>query len=256
MRPIDCAKLYADGRQYDLENEGFTADIPFYLRLAARHGGPILELGCGTGRVAVPLAQAGYEVTGIDASEPMLCRARRKLTQSGATVTLVQADCRTFILNRMFRLILFPFNAIAHLHDRESLEACFAAVLHHLEPTGRFVIDIFNPDCTYLVRNPVERFPVTKYDDPDGRGIVVVTESNTYDRAEQINRIVWHYRIGNVDDAEEAPNNMRIFFPQELAALLHYNGFTIETVYGDYDESPFQSSSPKQLVIATPRQVA
>jgi len=253
MRPIDCLELYADGRHYDLENEGFTEDIPFYLRLAARLGGPILELGCGTGRIAIPLAQAGHDVTGIDTSEPMLLCARRKLAESGSAATLTRADCRSFNLARTFRLVLFPFNAIAHLHDRECLEACFASVLRHLAPGGRFVIDIFNPDFRYLVRDPVQRFPVTEYDDLDGRGRIVVTETNTYDRATQINRIIWHSRIGDVEDAEEAPNNMRIFYPQELSALLHYNGFAVEAVYGDYDESPFGSSSPKQLTVARAR---
>ncbi|MBN1423595.1 class I SAM-dependent methyltransferase [Candidatus Fermentibacteria bacterium] len=250
MHPIDCAELYADGRHYDLENEGFTEDIPFYLRLAARHGGPILELGCGTGRIAIPLAQAGHDVTGLDMSEPMLRHARSKLAESSAALTLIQGDCRDFAFDRLFRLILFPFNAIAHLHDRESVDACFAAVRRHLAPEGRFVIDMFNPRLDYLDREPLQRFPVTEYADPDGRGLVVITESSMYDRATQINHIVWHYRIGQIEDAMAVPNNMRIFFPQELAALLHYNGFCVECVLGDFDESPFQSDSPKQIIVA------
>lgn len=252
MKPIDCAEIYGDGRHYDLENAGFVDDIPFYLRLARRWGDPVLELACGTGRIAIPLALAGCRMTGLDASPAMLAQARRKAAAVGAEVEWVEADCRQFALGRRFALVYFPFNSIAHLHDRESLEGCFGCVRAHLAPGGRFAIAIFNPLLEILVRDPDRRYAVTEYPDPDGRGMVTVTENNVYDRATQVNRIRWYFAIdGQEEYAQEL--NMRMLYPQELEALLWYNGFAVEEKYGDFDERPFEGGATHQLVVCRAR---
>lgn len=249
MQPVDCGPLYRDGRHYDLENREFVEDIPFWLRQAARTGGPILELACGTGRITLPLAEKGYSITGLDISEGMLSHARAKAAAQGLTIDWALADCREFKLDKQFALIFFPFNSIAHLHDLESLHACFARVREHLAPGGRFVIDIFNPRLDYLTRDPTQRFPVADYPDPDGQGWVTITETLAYDRASQIGHIKWYYSIGDRQDAVAHELNMRILFPQELDALLSCSGFALEAKYGDYDERPFDSDSPKQLPV-------
>ncbi|RKX41844.1 MAG: class I SAM-dependent methyltransferase [Thermotogae bacterium] len=249
MKPIDCESLYRDPRHYDLQHKDFVDDIPFYLRQIKKYGEPVLELACGTGRVTIPIAEQGIKITGLDISTPMLSYAKRKATMKGVDVEWVKADCRGFKLDKKFKLVFFPFNSIAHLHDLESIESCFLCVKAHLEDDGRFIIDVFNPRLDILMRDPSKRYPVAEYPDPDGRGTVVITENNTYDAASQINRIKWYYKMG--DQAEEIVEelNMRIFYPQELDALLHYNGFTIESKFGNYDESPFVSTSPKQLIV-------
>ncbi|HNR97260.1 MAG TPA: class I SAM-dependent methyltransferase [Anaerolineae bacterium] len=250
MKPSDCESLYSDGRHYDLENASIVEDIPFYLGLVRRYGQPVLELACGTGRITLPIAEAGYRITGLDRSAAMLSTAKAKAARRGLDVEWVQADCREFYLGRQFAFVLFPFNSIAHLHDLESIEACFARVWAHLAPHGRFVIDMFNPKLEYLIRESgSERHLVAEYDDPDGGGRVIITEDNVYDRADQVNRIKWHFSIGGLEDAMIQDLNMRIFYPQELDALLKYNGLPIESKYGDYDGSPFTSDSPKQLVV-------
>jgi SAM-dependent methyltransferase len=250
MKPSDCEMLYRDGRHYDLENAWFVEDIPFFLSMVQRYGQPVLELACGTGRITLPIAEAGYRVTGLDLSAGMLATARAKAAGRGLDVEWVQADCRTFDLGRQFALVLFPFNSIAHLHDLESIEACFARVRAHLAPHGRFVIDMFNPRLEYLTRQPgVARRPVAEYDDPDGGGPVIITEDNVYDRANQVNYIKWYFSIGGQEEVMVQDLNMRMFFPQELDALLKYNGLPVDAKYGDYDGSPFLSDSPKQLVV-------
>jgi len=253
MKPIDCEPLYRDGRHFDLENRSFVEDIPFYLRQIRRYGQPVLELACGTGRITVPIAEAGYQVTGLDISPGMLSFARAKAAARGLEVEWVQADCRTFDLGQRYAYILLPFNSLAHLHDPDSLEACFERARVHLTSEGRFAIDIFNPRLDYLTRDPTARYPVVEYDDPDGLGTVTITEDNVYDRASQVNRIRWYYSIGSRQDAFVHELNMRVFYPQELDALLRYNGFTIEAKYGEYDETPFVSASPKQLVVCRKR---
>lgn len=153
------------------------------------------------------MAEAGYQVVGLDNSEAMLSHARSK-----------------------------------------SLEACFSCVKRHLDTGGHFIIDVFNPRLDLLIRDPAKRYPVAEYPDPDGQGTVVITENLVYDDGAQINRIQWYHKIGDKKEQVEELN-MRIFYPQELDALLRYNGFDIEAKYGDYEEQPFTTGSPHQLPV-------
>ena len=240
-------RLYADGRHYDLQHAGITDDIPFYLRQARELGGSVLEIACGTGRITIPLAEAGIDITGLGLAEGMLEHAKEKAARKGIDIDWVLGDCRSFDLGRRFNLIFFPFNSIAHLHDPDSIEACLACVRAHLSDEGRFIVDIFNPRLDILFRDASERYPVAEYPDPDGAGTVTVTENNVYDAASQVNHIKWYYRVGKGGEELVADLDMRIFFPQELDALLRSGGFTVEAKYGDFDESPFTSTSPKQI---------
>lgn len=132
------------GAVMDTKHEG---DIPFWIDIAATYGDVILELGCGTGRVSVPLAKAGFDVTGLDISESMLSVAKTKSPH----VNWVQGDARKFDLNQQFSLILFPYNAMQHLYPDE-IKSCLRSVRQSLKPNGRFVIDISNVSPQYMVR--------------------------------------------------------------------------------------------------------
>ncbi|MFQ5648400.1 MAG: class I SAM-dependent methyltransferase [bacterium] len=237
---------YRDGKHYDNQHAHLTADIAFYVEQAQQFGQPVLELACGTGRITIPIARQGLEISGIDLSETMLARAKDK-TGEAYPVTWHHGDMRTFDLGRKFNLIFLPFNSVAHLYDLQSIQACFASVRNHLADNGRFILDFFNPDLTILTR--VDEAPrlVSKYPDPDSGNTVVITETHRYDKATQINHIIWRRTIGDKTLTEEL--NMRIFYPQELEALLLYNGLIIEDKYGDFDKSPFTSASPKQICV-------
>lgn len=244
MDLIHELRLFFDGEHYDRRVK-FSEDIPFWLNQAKRYGAPILELGCGTGRVAIPLAKAGFSVTGIDLSDSMLSQAQKKAKSENVEVEWIIGDIRNFDLNKKFQLIIFPLNTICHLYTLEDLEGCLLCVKKHLKPNGRFITSTFNPRLDILMRDPSKHYPHAEYEGPDGK--VVVTETNWYDRAKQINNIKLFYRYKDKEVIENL--TMRIYFPQELDALLKYNGFEIEYKYGDYDESPFMSDSPWQLVV-------
>jgi len=253
MKEIDFQDAYWDGRHYDAENEGDLTDFPFYLKQIKKQGDPALELGCGTGRLTIPLTEAGVDIVGIDVMENLLAHARKKAAARGITVNLVNADCRDFHLNRKFNLILFPFNSLPHLTDPESHEALLSRVKEHLTDNGRFVLDIFNTRLESLTRDPDTKVEFGGYPDPDGRGTVVITQSGSYDRATQIYHVRWHYDIGDGAEKFVKDLDLRMFFPQELDALLRYNGFEIEHKYGDFDESEFNSDSPAQIVVCRRR---
>src|SRR5579864_2758647 len=161
--------LYRDGRHYDAMNRDIVADIPFYVEEAKRAGGPVLELACGTGRLAIPIAQSGIEIVGLDLTPSMLAHAREKAKRAGVAIELIAGDCRSFALGRNFALIFMGFNSMQHLHDPASLAGLFACVRQHLADGGRFVFDVFHPKLSLLARQPSERKHERDYEDPDGK---------------------------------------------------------------------------------------
>jgi 2-polyprenyl-3-methyl-5-hydroxy-6-metoxy-1,4-benzoquinol methylase len=244
----ELPSIYADPVHYDLLAQMTApADVPFYLSLFAEHGGPVLELGCGTGRVSLPLARAGAEIWGVDVAAPLLDQARLKAAAEALRLRLFEADMRELDLGRRFALVIVPYNAFNHLLDRESVERCLGAVRNHLGPRGLFVIDTFNPDPKALGVEPSSRSTILEYIDPYTHERVVLEEQNAYDAARQVNRTTWRYHAGDRTDARVDELDMRIFFPQELDALLHYQGFEVVSKLGDYGGTPFGARSPKQL---------
>jgi hypothetical protein len=129
------------------------------------------------------------------------------------------------------------------------IEACLANVMKHLAPNGRFIIDVFVPKMELLIKVPGERFPMSEYDDPDGRGRIIVTESYVYESDTQIKRIKTFHAIPGEAAEIEGELNMRMYFPQELDAVLKYNGFVIEHKFGGNDQTAFDAGSEKQLVV-------
>jgi len=244
----DGSEIYGDALLYDAEDKQSQNDLPFYLAAARRARGPVLELACGTGRLTLALARAGIDITGLDISAPMLALAKKKAGKEGLRVALVRGDIRSFRLKRKFKLVFIPFNSMQHLADRGGLEKFFASVRAHLAPGGRFILDVFNPHPGHFVRDADELLPVSCYKDPRGKQQILVEEQYSYDRAAQVSRITWHYTRGRTRFASRHIN-MRCFFPVELDALLHYNGFKALKKYGDFERAPFASASPKQIII-------
>lgn len=250
MPDHEIANIYQDGRHYDrMFEEGAEEGLAYWAWLAKQYGDPILELACGTGRVSIPLARAGYRVTGLDMSEGMLRVAKEKAAQAGVAVDWVQGDMRHFDLGQLFSLIFIPANALCHLMSLEDIEAFLAQVRAHLQPTGRFAIDVFVPKIELLVEKPGERFPFAEYEDPAGEGRIVVTHSYVYEPDTQIKRVKTHTQFPG--DAGEIDGELivHMFFPKYLEALLKYNGFEIEARYGDFERGPFGPGSEKQLVV-------
>lgn len=241
--------LYDDGRQYDqlFAPEATGEDLVFYFDLAQRSNGSILELACGTGRVLIPLARQGHEVVGIDLSAAMLAEAQRKSSAQNLSAEWVQGDICDFDLQRTFGLIYIPGNTICHLLDRAAFAACMACVKKHLQPDGRFVVEVFVPSPKLLLDKLGGRFPFGDYIDSGGHK-VDVTHSYSYEPDTQIKRITTYHQI---DDAEAVAGtlDMRMYYPQELDVLLEHNGFFIEHKYGGYDRRPFDAQAKTQVVI-------
>lgn len=256
---------YSDARYYDRAYKRHRADLNFYLQTALELGGPILELGCGTGRITLPLARAGLEVVGVDSSEEMLERALDKLsTQSDDVKRLVDlgyGDIRSLRLEgarkrknaetRRFRLIISPFNVLQHLYTLDDIERCLEVVRRHLMPrAGRFVFDVLMPDVRSLSRNPARRYKLGLLYHPAGDKRYHYTESFDYDPVAQIQYITMHFEDPDEPAASfETPLCHRQFYPAELEALLRYNGFDVVHRFGDFDRNPLEEASDSQVFV-------
>jgi SAM-dependent methyltransferase len=247
--------LYSDSRLYDLVMGRFATGgmLDFYQRQVDSYGGPTLELACGTGRLTVPLAEAGADITGMDISEHMLRTAEVKARERDVQVTFSYGDIRDFNLGRQFKLILVPAQSLSHLHAREEIEACFGCVRRHLAAGGRFVIELFNPSPALLAREVGRRYPVGDYEDELTGERFTLSEEVRYDSASQVKHIRWHFLGDSADKEGVLSFEMRQFFPQEIDALLEYNDFVVERKYGGYGGEEFAGSSPKQLIVCTAR---
>lgn len=247
IRLSEGQSIHYDGRHYDLIYEEFLPevgddDIKFFYDLAHTKGNSVLELCCGTGRIARGLAEQGLQVVGLDYSSSMLAQAQR----FSSTVNWVEADMQDFHLGQRFATILFPMNCIYYLLERENLEKCLACVKEHLEPNGILIIDSFNtgsPDyyTDYLFKTDRQLFSI--YSHPDGTGNVVVTYANDFDLVKQLNKFKLFFRLPGEKKDYLEEGLFRHYFPKELETLLYYNGFGIQERFGDYKKSPYTQAS-------------
>lgn len=246
------ADLYEDARRYDaLAGQHFgSRDAAYWQAQAAQCSGPVLELACGSGRLTLPLAGHGTEIAGLDSSEPMLALAREKSAHANRPIDWHLGDMAGFDLGRRFSLIFVPNNSVAHLLTWQDFGLCLACVRRHLTDGGRFMLDYFNPSLTLLSRDPDTRYPAGSFDAPSGSGQISVSEQVRYDAASQINHVRWFWRSEATGQEQTSDFSMRVYFPQELDALLAYSGFAISNKYGDFDFSPFRSASRHQLIVA------
>lgn len=249
---------YEDGRYYDQAYRQRRHDVRFYTNLAVKSGGPVLELGVGTGRVALAIAKAGIGVVGIEPMTPMLAQARERLTRlprvARGRVELRQGDLTRVRLRRKFPLVIAPFNVWMHLYTREEIERGFATVRHHLERGGRFAFDVLLPDPASLARDPAKRYRGGEVAHPRDGVRYQYSEYFGYDPVGQIETVVMDFEHPE-EDARSfcTPLTQRQFFPAELEALLHYNGFEVESHTGDFDGKPITAATESQVLIARAR---
>jgi SAM-dependent methyltransferase len=220
----------------------------YYVELATRLGGPVLEYGVGNGRIALPLARSGIDVVGVDHSAPMLADLRARLSREPpevrARVRLVRGDMREVKLGKRFPLVLCTFNTALHLYTREDVERFFARVRGHLTPRGLFVADLSTPPLADLERDPGRAFHAPRFRHPTAGVLVKNRERMDYDVARQVLFVSMEFEpVDRPDLAWMTPLAHRQFFPQEWEALLHYNGLRAEGVFGDFHGGPLTRES-------------
>ena len=236
---------YDDPAIYD-QFYGPLKSLPDWFHLELEGKEEILELACGTGRLAIPISEnRDRSVTGLDISENMLNLAKCKAAERKVNIDWVVGDIRQFDLNNQFDAILLLFNSISHLHRRSDFEDCMACVKNHLRNDGIFVISAFVPAVSFLNRDPEVRTHFSEITDPQTGKPVQVTESYRYNPSTQVSHIT-HFHGDS--DCVLGELNMKMYFPQELDALLEYNELNIEKKFGSWNGDGFDSASIEQIV--------
>jgi SAM-dependent methyltransferase len=234
-------------------------DLNFYLDYARRAGGTILELGCGTGRVLIPIATAGCRSVGLDLSSHMLAKCKEKLLRQPKEVQqrvlLFQGNMIDFKLDKSFSLVTTPFRPFQHLVSVEEQTACLRRVNQHLARDGKLILDLFHPDPGKLV-GPVtqeETEDVSGVSLPDGRILRRTFRITGFHRAEQYNEVELIYYVTHPDGRTKRfvqAFPMRYFYRYEIEHLLARTGFRVVELFGDYDQSPLTNDSPEMIFVA------
>ncbi|HIC90108.1 MAG TPA: class I SAM-dependent methyltransferase [Anaerolineae bacterium] len=244
-------------RFYDHDYNTFRADIPFFLGFAQRTGGPLLELACGTGRLLQPLAEAGYQITGVDISPAMLDRARQRLESTGLSerVSLVQADMRDFELPDRYALAFISINSFMHLETTVDQRQALRCWRRHLRPGGLLIIDLFNPNLRAFLEADGRLIVQKQWQDPETGATVVKQFARTLDTINQTLHITFIYDELFPDGTVRrtlAPFTMRYLWRPEAELLLEASGYELEAIYGSYDLEPLMNESERMIFVARP----
>jgi SAM-dependent methyltransferase len=234
-------------------------DVQFYVEEAKNAGTSVLELGCGTGRILLPIARSGRSIDGLDASSQMLERCRAKVASEPdpvrRRVSLHRGDVRDFDLGRQFDLVIAPFRVVQHLTTIDDQLGFLDSVARHLAPGGRLTFDVFNPNFTAIASaDGVEREDTPETKLPDGR---------SFRRAGRIARVRWIDQVSEIElvyyisggangpvDRHVQSFDMRWYLRAELVHLLARAGFRVREICGDFDRAELTDKSPEQIVCA------
>jgi ubiquinone/menaquinone biosynthesis C-methylase UbiE len=234
-------------------------DIPFYVELAREAGSAgqrVLELGCGTGRVTIPIAEAGVEVVGLDNSRAMLAVAERKAKAAGVTgVSWQEGDMARFRLDGAFGLVIIPFRSFLLLLTVEQQKACLARIREHLIDGGRLALNIFNPSIPYIADWLGARKGSWQRSMTEARREFWF--SRAYDAStQQLDEARLEVKLddaGSVIARVERNLRVRWVYRYEMEHLLALSGFEIEALYGWFDRRPFIEESQDMVWLARRR---
>jgi SAM-dependent methyltransferase len=237
---------------YHAHHQTYLEDIPFWLEMARRFGDPILELGCGTGRTLISLAQEGYKVYGLDIDFEMLeTLIQRQMQLSISQLDVFQADAAAFNLANQFPLVVMPCNTFSTF-NAEKRQAILKSVAVHLVPGGAFVFSVPNPDLVEDLSihgeeelEEIIQHPVT------GNPVQVV---NSWERFDQVLKLTWHYDHLLPDGLIDRRTSMidhYINHADEYNNELLNAGLSLDYMFGDFDFSEYQPDSPYLIIQAT-----
>jgi ubiquinone/menaquinone biosynthesis C-methylase UbiE len=242
---------------YDAENAHHAMlqqDVSFFLQHLPKRRQSVLEIAVGTGRAAMPIAQAGHRVVGIDYDSNMLAIAKRKRDSVGlkeSELELIRADALTLNLKRKFDWICILFNTFLAFTTLKEQDKVLQNLRRHLKPRGRLWIDIFQPSFALLAQERSKNLEPGAFYVSELARTVYRTTDVTRDPSQQVQRVTFNYRWFDQNEVlhrEKQEFDMTFIFPRELQLLIERNGMKIENLYGNYDGSRVNNDSPRLIV--------
>ena len=241
-----------DAGIYDSYSTGLEGDEAFYVEEAARAAGPVLEIGCGTGRITIPIAESGTSIVGLDRAPAMLDVARRKIgslpDDTQRRIQIVEGDMRTFSLERRFPLAIIPYRAFLHMMTPDDQRQALTRIREHLTEQGRLVFNIFDPSIEIIAAYMSRPSGTINYMEsivhPETGRRVMVSDTRRYDPLEQT--LEEHRFFEEVDDEGRVlsktatPLHLRYVHRFEMQYLLEVCGYEVEALYGDFRRGPFR----------------
>ena len=207
----------------------------------------VLELACGTGRLAELFLREGATYSGIDINQDFVRSAKQKLKKYSSKISILNEDMRTFDLNKKFDFIFIGFNSFLHLLTDDDVSLFFASVKKHMHENSHFIIDIYIPDPLFLYRPENYKFPVLEYTDSITKKHIFVEESNEYDSKTEINKLTWFFSTNKKRDFDIRTFSVRMYFPSKMNQLLIDAGFNILNQWGDYYRTDLNVGSKLQI---------
>jgi SAM-dependent methyltransferase len=249
-------------RLYDVDLIEDPGDVDLYLALASRTGGPVLEIAGGSGRVALPLAAAGYKVTVVDIDPAMLARAAKAADAAGekarSHLELVEADLIGLKLpaGESFGLAILALNSILLLDARDSQQAALDTMARHLMPGGLAVVDVWLPSADELARYDGRLGLEYVRDDPESGAVIVKTAAVQHEPATGHINLTAIYEEGAQGETPRRwvrEDRLRLLNADDLRAMAEAAGLEVEVVAGDYDLNPVGPHDERAILIARRR---
>jgi SAM-dependent methyltransferase len=246
-------------RYYDLDLAAETDDVDFYLALTARGNQQVLELGCGSGRLAIPIAQAGNTVVGVDKDAAMLARARTKWAAAsgpvGSSLELIEADLLSFRDDRRFDLVILALNMLPGLHGRDAQAQALAVAAQHTKRGGHVVLDASLPSPADVSGWDGTLSLAWQRTDPDAGDIVAKTWSTEYDHVNQVATVTTYFdswpAAGGALRRLARRDELHLLTATELRLLVEKAGLGIDQAGGDYAMSPLGVGSERAVLVCS-----
>ena len=258
--------IYSDPHFYDLEYDVRKDDISFYIERcktlkSASKPLSVLELGCGTGRISVPLAKEGFKVTGVDIDEKMLNLAKQKA--NGLEIELVASDFIELKLDKKFDVVLMPYNAFQHIHSDQDINRFFDNLKNYMDKDSLFIMEVMNPldddlsrgaddfapfDAFYVAKGQNGRLHRTEVDDPK-KELLVIEDTVNYDAVTKVAHYKLYYSLGGRDLVTKEID-LRMFTTKELTDILNSHKLRVLEIYGDVQKRPLKDDSQSIVIVA------
>lgn len=253
-REVSAPTPFDDGELYDILLGGFDYGLDFYVDLARRVVGPVLDIGCGTGRIMLPCLQAGVDVDGLDLFDPMIARLRQSAARLGLSPRLYQADMSDFQTSRRYAMVMIPFNAFTHNLTQESQIRCLRCCRECLIPGGMLVFDGAFPGLHWIGEQHDRRILEVERTDPRTGRMLRMFDTRSFDRVRQLQHSITEVESvapdGTVELVQRSEYDTRWVYKEEMALLLRHTGYTRWEISGDFYGRPLTQETDGMVVRA------